>query len=629
MVGKSTGADFRLTGELVEAAMRTFGYVVRSVSLKLIAVIGCVLLVSACSQPAPAPGFRTVRVDVTATPQPAEPAATLTPAFTPTATAPAAEVLDTLRDIRLSAPDPQPGAPCGVVDILDFPLDAPDGLTARGGGDFGVYRNRYNGNHAGEDWRFGRDSSFGRPVTAIGHGMVIYAQPLGWGVDKGVLIMRHNFPDGSTILSFYGHLDPPSVVLSPGDCVARNEQVGRIGKPRGSPHLHFEIRSHLPDTPGPGYWPVDPRRAGWLQPSQYIWDYRVKNSPGVMWTRFFTTTNSAGLGYLQDGTFVVLDDQQLVGLDELDGSLRWVQPFETRLSNTVVDDNGGLVYAVTRSGVVSAFEPPAPEGGNVTASSPQSLASRWQLTLNEALFPELIPLPGGGVVVYSANRMLGLSAGGEVLWQFDSATAPIDWAVVGDGVVMTTRDNPPLVRTANVSGLLGWGARIGGHITVAGDQIFVYDVDGIYRLRPESLSAELLYKLPRAYPGPGDIVALPDGGILFAHGNLQDQRLLALDSDGQLRWQRSIARLPTSLLRVLMVGEYPYAVMYDGDVYAIDAVDGALTHIFDAGSRNPFAGTPWAVASGDQILIDFRGGNIVALDPQRALEAVSGATAAR
>jgi len=139
----------------------------------------------------------------------------------------------------------------------------------------------------------------------------------------------------------------------------------------------------------------------------------------------------------------------------------------------------------------------------------------------------------------------------------------------------------------------------------------------------------LLYKLPRAYPGPGDIVALPDGGILFAHGNLQDQRLLALDSDGQLRWQRSIARLPTSLLRVLMVGEYPYAVMYDGDVYAIDAVDGALTHIFDAGSRNPFAGTPWAVASGDQILIDFRGGNIVALDPQRALEAVSGATAAR
>jgi outer membrane protein assembly factor BamB len=459
--------------------------------------------------------------------------------------------------------------------------------------------------------------------------MVEYAQPLGWGVDKGVVIVRHMFPDGSTILSFYGHLDPPSVVLEPGDCVARNEQIGRIGKPRGSPHLHFEIRSHLPDTPGPGYWPVDPRRAGWQPPSQYIWDYRVKNSPGVMWTRFFTATSSSGLGYLQDGTFVVLDEQQLVGLDELDGSLRWAQPFEARLSDTVLDAEGGLVYAATRSGVVAAFEPPAPEGGNVAASSPQLLASRWQLTLSAVRSPELIPLPGGGVVVYAENRMLGLSATGEVLWQFDPATPPIDWAAVGDGVVMTTRDNPPLVRTANESGLLEWGARIGGRVTVSGDQTFVYDVDGIYRLRPESLSAELLYKLPRAYPGPGDIVALPDGGVLFAHGNLQDQRLLVLDGDGELRWQRSIARLPTSLLRLLRVGERAYAVMYDGDVYAIDAVDGTLTHIFDAGSRNPYSGNPWAIASGDQILIDFRGGNIVALDPVRALEAVSGATAAR
>ena len=32
-------------------------------------------------------------------------------------------------------------------------------------------------------------------------------------------------------------------------------------------HEHFEIRTHMPEEPGPGYWPTDPTEAGWLPPS--------------------------------------------------------------------------------------------------------------------------------------------------------------------------------------------------------------------------------------------------------------------------------------------------------------------------------------------------------------------------
>ena len=68
-----------------------------------------------------------------------------------------------------------------------------------------------------------------------------YAQPNGWGADKGAVIVQHTFRDGRRILSFYGHLDPPSVELRTGQCTERGDLVGAIGDPRSPPHLHFEI----------------------------------------------------------------------------------------------------------------------------------------------------------------------------------------------------------------------------------------------------------------------------------------------------------------------------------------------------------------------------------------------------
>ncbi|MCA9920834.1 MAG: M23 family metallopeptidase, partial [Anaerolineales bacterium] len=229
----------------------------------------------------------------TPTPQPTNtptPTASPTPTFTPTATAVPIIISGNPRAAQLKAPEPDGRFPCGVVDTFDFPIDPPDAAGVRRGGvDFGVYRNRYAKYHAGEDWGGPAGSrNLGTPVYSIGHGLVTYAEPVGWGRDQGVVIVQHTLTDGRRLLSFYGHLDPDSVVLNAGECVVRGDQVGNIGQPRTTPHLHFEIRTQAPYETLTGYWPVDPTLAGWLPPSQTIWQQRIAASPGVEWIRPFT-----------------------------------------------------------------------------------------------------------------------------------------------------------------------------------------------------------------------------------------------------------------------------------------------------------------------------------------------------
>ena len=216
--------------------------------------------------PPPTP---TATVTATAVPTSTlKPTATETPIPTPTPTTVPMHVTGNPRAVALQAPVAQEGAPCGLVDLFDFPLDAPHGRDARGGGsDFGIWRDRFDGYHAGEDWWIGGGrGSLGKSVYSIGHGEVTYAEPLGWNRDKGVIIIRHTFPGGRSLLSFYGHLDEDSLKVEAGDCVRRGEMIGKIGRPTTSPHLHFEIRTYMPFAPGRGYMPDDPTLAGWVPP---------------------------------------------------------------------------------------------------------------------------------------------------------------------------------------------------------------------------------------------------------------------------------------------------------------------------------------------------------------------------
>jgi murein DD-endopeptidase MepM/ murein hydrolase activator NlpD len=538
------------------------------------------------------------------------------------------------RTVGLSAPVPQGNAACGLVDTFDFPLDPPDaGPTVSGGRDFGVYRSRYNGLHTGEDWRLAsRSASLGAPVYSIAHGTVTYAAPLGWGVDQGVVIVRHVLPDGSTVLSMYGHLDPPSVVLTPGSCVERGEMVGKIGKPRTSPHLHFEIRTHMPNQPGPGYWSVDPTLAGWKPPSQFIWSYRLANSPGVRWTRPPDAQTSLGLGLAASNVLAVVEEDELVGIDARDGAVRWRTPITISVVAGTVNVNRSIIYLGDRFGRVEAYAVSALNNPSTT-----DLRPAWTIKLDAFGVEQMMPLPGGGLVVSTRRGLFGVSPAGEQLWQTETEARPSEWTLTPTHLIVSGMGDDGPLWMINDSGPTVWTAHVSGRPLGLQDQVWLYASDGVYRLNVGTPGVEPLYLLPYGALGYGDALALPDGGALVAHTDRFDRRLILLDRDGELRWERSFSTITRGALQLLMVDGAVYMVTQVSSgssntvsVYAVDLEDAELVRIFTGGSRTARSGSAWAfamdaVGGADEaggLLINIGDGNLVALNPLTALDAI-------
>ena len=560
------------------------------------------------------------------------PTATSTPPPTPTPTAPPLAVSGDPRAVRLSTPVPQSGAACGVVDVLDFPLDPPDAENITfAGQDFGVYRGRYDKYHAGEDWwASNRRGSFGLPVYSIGHGTVTYAQPLGWGRDQGVVIVRHLFDDGRTFLSFYGHLDPPSIVLRVGDCVARGEQVGAIGRPKTPPHLHFEIRTHLPDEPGGGYWFEDPTLAGWLPPSPTIWHNRVASAPGVQWARPFAGAGAKGIGMWGDDTFIALEAAQLVGVAVEDGRSLWTLSSEMEIANALLDTDCNILYAANRRGRIEAYRRPDPQGNDTIEPDSEPL---WTAEFDVIGRPALLPLPGGGVALSVWGRTFAVSPEGALLWETDLESWPFDWLLADEGLFLSTSGRDGAVWLVAEAGPEIWTEAVNGRFVHTGDQIWNYDDEGVYRLNPASNEAELIYPLPRSFLGLGSIAALPapDDGVILAHRDRFDQRLIVLNADGTVRWQRSYAadvRGETDFLvangRTYLTAQDNQSAFNELSVYAIDLENAELTHIFTGGTRSAIPLDTWTLSvDDDTAVINIGGGSMVALDTRQALKIVT------
>ena len=527
--------------------------------------------------------------------------------------------------MTLSDPVPQDNVYCGIVDTLDFPLDPPDALiVSYGGQGFGRFRSRYDQYHAGEDWQLVRGrSNLGKPVYAIGHGRVTYANPNGWGRDKGVIIIRHTFADGSTVLSFYGHMDPPSVTLRVGDCVVRGQKIAEIGEPRTPPHLHFEVRTHMPEEPGPGYWPTDPTEVGWLPPSQFVWEKRMVAMPGVAWARPFTAEGTQNIAVLDGETLIALEASQLIGLDVADGGLRWQQAFTQTVANAIMDANQSLLYTADGQGQIMAF--PLLEAENGTTS----LADEplWRVDLEMFTAPALLPLPGGGVVISVWQDMAAISAQGDLLWEAEVGKRPLDWLVANDQLIMTTMGSQGPIYSLTTSGPQAWPVDMNGRLVTVGEQIWLYSHDGIYRLDPEAMTSELLYQLPQSFLGLGSIIVLPDGGAMIAHREREDSRLIAFNPDGTVQWQRSYAQLGSGDSRLLLHNGRPYLLVQTGKdittqlfLYAIDQQNSVLTHIFTGGTREPLSGGNWVVSlNEDLLLINVGGGAMAALDLDTAV----------
>ena len=562
------------------------------------------------------------------------PTSTPTPTFTPTPTAIPLTVSGDPRGSILNPPTPQGNAPCGIVDTLDFPINPPDAQNvARGGQDFAVFRNRYDGYHAGEDWWTSRGrSSFGAPVYSIGHGLVTYAQPLGWGRDQGVIIIRHTFSDGDTILSFYGHLDPDSVILRSGSCVTRGVQIGRIGRPSSTPHLHFEIRSHMPYETGGGYWSEDPSLAGWKPPSKFIWSHRIAASPGIVWARQPANEDPEGIGIFNESVLVAVENDRLIGIDVNDGSLLWNHSELDRIDDASLDAKEPIIYTTNQFGRLSAyaFIPPESSSEQYNDLGEEPL---WTVDHDVVGFPTLMPLPDGGVVLFVRDQLIAVSAGGRQLWELESITRPYDWAQTDDGLVFATMGRERSLWIIDGSELESWGESLSGNLASNGESAYLYAENGVNKLDTQNRSVELIYELPHGTLSMGDITVLPGGDVLVAHADSYDRRLIYLEPDGSVRWERSYKDRVDGAVDLISLGDRTFVVSNDTEgslstisIYEIDLESAELTRIFSGGTRSLAQHVTKTFASGDDlILIDIGGGSLAALDPELAAELVNSA----
>jgi murein DD-endopeptidase MepM/ murein hydrolase activator NlpD len=154
--------------------------------------------------------------------------------------------------------------------------------------------------HAGQDlYRTDGKSTAGAEVSAVGDGLVVYANPdLNY---PGLVVILEHVAGGEKLYSVYAHLDDNSLQVSEGEAVKRGDKLGAVLRmaytgrfpelhPSGDDsHLHFELRRFLnaraiyenaPDCNGlvagrgythpqrPGEFPSE--EAGYIDPEQWL-----------------------------------------------------------------------------------------------------------------------------------------------------------------------------------------------------------------------------------------------------------------------------------------------------------------------------------------------------------------------
>lgn len=330
------------------------------------------------------------------------------------------------------------------------------------------------------------------------------------------------------------------------------------------------------------------------------------------------------LGITDSTVLVSSEDGEVMAFDVDDGRTLWARELSETANGFLLDASSSLVFIQSAGGIVEAYNlSDLADRNSMTPIDPV-----WSVKLGSSGSYDLISLPSGGLLAFSRTRLEAISESGEPMWSEELVTGITDWAPADEALVLLARNEVWLAEDQGVTQLIG---SINGQRVIASEQPYMYAEDGVYQIDLESGLVEPFFGLPSGYPRSGSLSEMPGGGVLVAHTDLDDKRLIAIDEDGSLRWERSIASLGARAVELLTLKEEIYLMsQYDVglstgiDLFHIGSESGDLTRIFSGGTRSTSPNPAEITAIGDSILIRITGVGLAALDPQAALKAVIG-----
>lgn len=469
-----------------------------------------------------------------------------------------------------------PGALCGIVDAIDFPINIDDTLDERYD-DFGVYRARFGGNHVGLDIGFNR---WGDPVYAAARGRVTYSNIEGWDTEKGVVIVEHFFPDGSQAYTLYGHMEQTDTIFFPavGQCVEQGDVLGAIGWPsRGLPHLHYEIRDFLPNDGGPGYVTGNPLLEGWFHPLDFTQLWRLRLSGGFVGVQTFSDVPSLPPVQLDSGVTVIASGSSVQGY--------W--------------SSGQALWRITTDGIVTGLA--GLPGDRVVAHTRTGQA----LTLMGGRYLAVWTVPAldmpfkvvGETIVFATAGagLVGYDAGGTALWSLPAGdpTAQVVSFESSDGQVALGLSGPDgfSARLINADGSLAYETQFDrepSFLPVKADHWLV--LEGARLVEIANGNVKRLATISPAPRRTARMTADTLGNIYLYLGD-PNSTLLSLDAAGQERWRVQHAQPAGSLAPWMETGNgcLLYMLDSDGALNIYNSADGALLHqtsVYAGGRRS-------------------------------------------
>ena len=246
---------------------------------------------------------------------------------------------------------------------------------------------------------------------------------------------------------------------------------------------------------------------------------------------------SKPLGSLDATTFMVIQQDRLVGIDLLTGDELWSYELTAHIKDALLDPVDELLYISDAIAGLLAY--PIPLDGE-DGSLPEVLEPLWEQKLPSSGRMDLMPLPDGGVLVSYKDTLSAFSPQGDLHWEEDHDSYLVAWALAEDALLFTTSNKETPLMSADTQGLSIWEENLPGIPLVAGDQAWLYAEDGLYHLDLAARAARRVYDLPTALLRRSTAIPLSDGGVLLLHTDTADRRLLAFDMDGTLLWEFSV-----------------------------------------------------------------------------------------